>query len=292
MRLFLLALLASTLAHAQSTAIELLEQRTTARLRAVGPHVEGVIGVAAIDLKSGRMLVYNPLAILPQASCIKIAILVEMFRAAKAGKFHLDDKITLQPNESVEGSGHLQIQLRNGPVQLTIRQLVTAMIEASDNTATNRCIALVGMQRVNQTMAELGLRDIRLNRVMLDSAAAARDEENIAPATQMARLAELIYRGKAVDADASHQMIEIMKLVDGDVRKTVPGNIPVASKVGELPGVRAETAIVYLPRRPYILSVAASFLRPGSNPIPEVAAIVHEHFAQLDAANSYGRKLQ
>jgi len=86
MRLFLLAFLACTVAHAQSTAIELLEQRTTARLSAVVPHVEGVIGVAAIDLKSGRMLVYNPLAVLPQASCIKIAILVEMFKAAKAGK--------------------------------------------------------------------------------------------------------------------------------------------------------------------------------------------------------------
>jgi Beta-lactamase class A len=288
----LLVLFFCTLAHAQSSAIELLEQRTTTKLRVAGSRVEGVMGVAAIDLKSGRMLVYNPLAILPQASCIKLAILVEMFKSAKAGKFHLEDKITLQPGDSVEGSGHLQIQLRNGPVQTTIRQLITAMIETSDNTATNRCIALVGIQRVNQTMAELGLRDIRLNRKMLDAAAAARDEENVAPATQMARLAELIYRGKAVDADASHQMVEIMKLVDGDVRKTVAAAIPVASKTGELSGVRAETAIVYLPRRPYIISVAASFLKPGSNPIPEIAAIVNEHFTQLDAANSYGRKLQ
>lgn len=255
-------------------------------------HGDGVIGVAAIDLKSGKMLVHNALAVMPQASCIKLAILVEMFKQAKAGKFHLDDKITLQPKESVAGSGSLQIPLRTGPVQLTIRELVTAMIETSDNTATNRCIAMAGMDHVNQSMAELGLREIRLNRVMLDSAAAARDEENVAPPSQMARLAELIYRGKAVDADASRQMIDIMKLVDGDVRKTVPAGVAVASKTGELSGVRAETAIVYLTRRPYIVSAAASFLKPGSNPIPEIARIVHEHFEALDAANAYGRKLQ
>ena len=34
----------------------------------------------------------------------------------------------------------------------------------------------------------------------------------------MARLAELLYRGKAVDAEASKEMIEMLKLVDANFR--------------------------------------------------------------------------
>ena len=38
----------------------------------------------------------------------------------------------------------------------------------------------------------------------------------------MARLAELLYRGKAVDEAASKEMIEILKLVNADFRKSIP----------------------------------------------------------------------
>jgi hypothetical protein len=35
---------------------------------------------------------------------------------------------------------------------VSIRELIAAMIQTSDNTATNRCIAMVGMDQINRTL--------------------------------------------------------------------------------------------------------------------------------------------
>jgi beta-lactamase class A len=190
--------------------------------------------------------------------------------------------------DAVEGSGHLRLLLRTRPLTITIQELVAAMIETSDNTATNRLIALVGMERVNAMLDRLGFRQTRLRRVMLDAEAAARNEENVSTPMEMAKLVELLYRGKAVDAESSRRMLEIMKLVSADFRAAVPSGVPVASKPGELTGVRCETGIVYVKSRPFVLSVAAAFLEEPQNPVRDVGRIVYEHFARLARSNSFG----
>ena len=65
-------------------------------------------------------------------------------------------------------------------------------------------------------------------------------------------------------------------------------NVPVASKPGELTGVRCETGFVLLAGRPFALSVASSFLTEPENPVPAVAKLVYEHFARLARSNRYG----
>ncbi len=283
---------AAVCAFAQPTAVELLEQKTLERIRAVSGTVNGVLGFHAIDLSTGHTLFLNNATVFPQASSIKIAILIQMFKSARADAFKLTDPVILDPRETVGGSGHLQILLRTGPVTMTVRDLMSAMIETSDNTATNRCIAMVGMDRVNRTLAEMGFRTTRLQRKMLDAAAAAKDQENISTPAEMAHLVDLIYHGKAVDAEASKEMLAMMQRVNADMRKVIPASIAVAAKPGELPGVHCETGIVFLPNRPFALSVASTFLDEGRNPVGEVTRIVFEHFQKLALSNKYGNKLQ
>jgi len=277
---------------AQPSAIELLEQKTLERVRAVNASLNGVLGFHAIDLTTGHTLFLNNGTLFPQASSIKIAIMIQMFQSARAGAFHLTDPVTLDPKETVGGSGHLQILLRTGPLTMTVRDLIGAMIETSDNTATNRCISMVGMERVNRTLLEMGFRNTRLQRKMLDTAAALKDQENISTPQEMAHLVDLIYHGKVVDAEASKEMLVIMQRVDADMRKAIPAAIAVAAKPGELTGVRCETGIVFLPNRPFALSVASTFLDEGRNPVGEVTRILYEHFEKLAKSNKYGNKLQ
>ena len=234
------ALLAAGCLLAQPGVNELLREKTLERIREIERRSSGVVGVAAMDLATSEALVHNADTLFPQASSIKIAILAEMFAAARAGRVRLDDQLTLRPADTVGGSGHLQEALRKGPVTLTVEELLTAMVRNSDN----------------------------------------------------ARLAELLYRGAVVDQAASEQMIRIMKLVDADFRKAVPKSIEVAAKPGALTGVRAETGIIFLPRRPFVLSVAAAHLEGEENPVPELAAVVFDYFRKLGEANRYGRKLQ
>jgi len=265
----------------------LLEAKLLDRIRALDTATDGVLGMYAIDLEAGRTFGYHAETVFPQASSIKIPIMMEVFRQAREGTLPLDRPVGLQPNELVGGSGHLHLQLRNGPLTLTVLDLVKAMIATSDNTATNKVISLVGMANVNALLDRLGFRQTRLRRIMIDAEAAARNDENVSTPQEMGRLTELLYRGKAVDADSSARMIEILKLPEADFRKTIPANVPVAAKPGGLTGVHTETGIVFVKGRPFVLSVAGTFLG-GGNPVPAVAKLVYEHFATLAKSNKYG----
>jgi beta-lactamase class A len=269
-----------------------LEKKLLDRIQAVDRAMDGVIGVAIIDLTSGRLLQYNGDTVFPQASSIKIPIMIEVFRQVAEGRVKLDERVTLQPGESVGGSGHLGILLRSGPVTQTVRELITAMIETSDNTATNRLVALVGMDAVNQWLGSAGFQHTKLQRRMLEPGAAAANRENISTPIEMARMAELLYQGKAINPKASAEMIEILKLPQADFRASIPTSISVAAKPGELTGVRAETGIVFVDKRPFALSVMSTYLSSGENPVPAIARLVYEHFAKLAASNRYGHNLQ
>jgi len=218
--------------------------------------------------------------------------MIEAFRAVRAGKLSLDTSVTLDGKDAVGGSGHLRILLRSRPVTLTVRELIGAMSETSDNTATNRLIAMVGMPAVNELLTQMGLKSTRLQRRMLESNAAAENRENISTPMEMALLAESLYRGKAVDAEASREMIEILKRVRASFRTSIPENVPVAAKPGELNGVRAETGIIFLTNRPFVLSVMSSYLDQGVNPISAVARMFYDYFEKLANSNRYGHKLQ
>jgi beta-lactamase class A len=279
-------------AAAQKPPIESLGAKLSARIKALDSTLSGVLGFAAIDLQTGGRMGHNADTVFPQASSIKIPIMIEVFRAVRSGKLKLDTPVTLEKPDAVGGSGHLRILLRSHSVTVTIHDLVAAMIETSDNTATNRLISLVGMDAVNATLGHMGLSVTRLQRRMLEPGAAKADRENISTPNEMATIAELLYRGKAVDEEASREMIEILKLVNANFRESIPDAIPIASKPGELNGVRAETGIVFLPGRPFVLSVMSTYLERGVNPVPQVARIVYEYFEKLSHSNRYGHNLQ
>lgn len=285
---FLICLSFIPLAGAETPVQHQLELKLHHHLKELDDRTHGVLGIATIDLTSGRVYVYNGDVVFPTASTIKIPILATMFRA----NVKLDEQLTIEPKDTVGGSGRLQNELKNGPVNLNVRQLMTAMIQYSDNTATNRCIRIAGMENVNKMLASFGFRATRLRRIMLDTAAATRGDENTTTPLEMARIVELLYRNKLTPAPQTADMLSMLKLVNADIRKVIPANIEVASKPGDLTGVHCETAIVYLPGRPFILSVYSSFLDENTNPVPEVAHLVFEYFRKLAESNQYGNKIK
>ncbi len=289
-RLIPAAILTAALVFSQQMPAELLEQKLKEKLRAFDHSTEGALGVAAIDLTSGRVIAHNAATAFATASTIKVPILIEMFRLARAGEFKMSDQVTLEPSELVGGSGKLQERLRNGPVTLNVLELLTAMIEHSDNTATNRAIKMARMDRVNRSTQELGQPYTRLRRIMLDSDAATRGMENVSTPLEMSRLMELIYRGRAGDPEDCKEMLRILQLVKAEIRATVPASIPVASKVGDLVGVKCETAIVMHPRRPFVISVFGSYLKGEENPVGPVTKMVFDYYDLLGAANAYGNR--
>ncbi|HYZ84668.1 MAG TPA: serine hydrolase [Bryobacteraceae bacterium] len=292
MRAVLILLITGALASGQ-TPIDLLEEKTRARISKLDQVTDGVIGLYARDLITGRAIEYHAGVIFPQASSIKIAILIELFYAVEAGKIRLEDEVTLSEADSVGGSGKLRELLKPGAShKLTIRELAVTMMRDSDNTSTNKLISMLGIEAINNRIQSFGLKTVKLQRKMIDVQAASADRENVGSPEEMAKLIEVIWRGQAVNQKASSEMLEILKLVPGDIRKSVPAGVPVALKTGGLAGVHTETAVVMLQHHPYALSLASSFLGSDVNPLPEMARIIYEHFEKLEHSNSFGNRVR
>src|SRR5262249_17470080 len=120
MRLFAFAVTLALLAGAfgqqkpeatpRDSGSDLLWKKLETRIEEIANRLDGVMGVAILDLTDGRILLRNADRIFPTASSIKIAILLELYRqdqetrAGAKGKAKLDDIYTFDPKDLVEDS--------------------------------------------------------------------------------------------------------------------------------------------------------------------------------------------
>ena len=273
---------------AEPTVTDLYLQRTEQRVREYIQAYDGAVGVAFIDLNTGRSYAINGDVAFPQASSIKIPIMMRVFQAQKEGKLKLTDAVKFTPRDLVGGSGNLQKKIASGPLEMPLVDVVTAMIQHSDNSATNKCIALVGMATVNRMLDEMGYVRTRLRRVMIDTKAVQRGLENISTPNEMAAMSAQLWRGRIVDESACREMMEILKKVKGPIREAVPAEVEIATKTGGVPGVVCQSGVILLPDRPFALSVMSTFNPAGKQPITDITRIVYETFATLARANEWG----
>lgn len=269
----------------------LLAQLQT-RLDEVARRLDGVLGLAVLDLTTGGVVAArHEHEAFPTASAIKLAILYELMKQADEGTLAIDEPSPLDRSQVVGGSGVLQ-HLSN-PV-LSLRDHAALMIVVSDNTSTNVVIDAVGMERVTARMKGLGLADVRLRRRMMDGAAAKRGDENVASPAALARTAALLWRGEGLSQARRDIAVAMLRQVSGSIRRAVPDMITVASKTGTLDGVRAEAAVVDLPNRPFALAMMTTYLRhgpDGDRAIGEAADAIFSYFDRVASGGAYGRRI-
>src|SRR5437870_7923878 len=192
---------------------DLLWKKLDARAEEIAARLDGVMGVAVLDLTDGRVLLRNADRVFAAASSIKLAILLELYRqdqearAGAKGKARLDDIYSFDPKDLVEDS-RIMAGLTPGVTRVTNRDLAQFMVAVSDNTAANILIDRVGKDNVNAMLRSLGLTKTMLRRKMMDFAAARRGEENISTPQEMTRLLEAIYKEKALNKQLHQQLIK------------------------------------------------------------------------------------
>src|SRR5260370_22469071 len=162
--------------------------------------LDGVMGVAIVDLTDGHKYLLHANDVYPQASSIKICVLAELYRQAQQGKLKLTDLYTVNATDLVQDSD-IMGGLTPGVTQITLRDLATMMVAVSDNSATNVLIDRVGMDNVNAFLKAQGLRDTRLRRKMMHLKAAAEGRENISTPNEMFNLLQALYRAELLNKE-------------------------------------------------------------------------------------------
>jgi len=281
--------LITPVAMAQDDAA-LLEEKTRARLEHLVAEATGVVGYEAIDLVSGRQLGLNQNLVFPQASAIKIPILMEVFRQARIGRLSLEEKIPFRSAMKAGGSGVLQ-HFSDGTSELSLRDLCVLMILLSDNTATNILINRVSMDSVNAMLRGLGLAKTALNRVMMDAAASAQDRENTSSPAEAVRIMAILHDGTFVDRPLCEEVLEILSIgKGGSFERVFPDSLRVAWKPGGIAGVQTVWVLVRLPERPFAFAVMEKFDSAGEagKIQQEVARVLFDYFWRLGNASRYG----
>lgn len=291
-----LLLLATACAQTATTTAaakqQVLWQKLASSINEVDHNLDGVLGVAILDLTSGQKFLLHGDDVFPQASSIKVAVLAELYRQAQTGKLKLTDMYTVQGSDLVQDSDIMN-GLTPGVTRITLRDLATMMVAVSDNSATNVLIDRVGMENVNSLMDSLGLAHTRLRRKMMDLKAAGEGRENISSPAEMMALLEDLYRGKVLNPEMTTDFFKMLSThKDSFIPRDLPEGLKIANKPGELEGVRNDSGVVFVENRPYVICVMTTYLRherDGEDAITKISSDAYRMFDRLARASEYGR---
>ncbi|WP_266202674.1 serine hydrolase [Pontibacter kalidii] len=289
--LALILLSISINAMAQNSAQKVLRQQTEEQLKDIVSRSPAVTGLVAVDLTSGDTFSFNPDVVFPQASAIKIPILMNVYQQAHEGRFSLSDIKKVSPADVVGGTGILK-DLKTIP-STSIYDLGVLMITLSDNTATNSLIDLVSMKEVNAMLRSLGAKQTLVQRKMINAAASGRGEENLSTPADAARILQLFYKGEFIDKATSEEIMSILKRTDRQTSRLaagLPEAVPIAFKPGVLNGVSTEWALVLLPERPYAVAVMESYKVKGQSEdtVEQLSEVLYRYFWRMGNATRYG----
>lgn len=231
-------------------------QALEARLDALSTGFSGAFALYAKNLGTGETIERRADETFPTASTIKVFVLLELMRRIQQGAFKLDQQVPILAAQQVGGSGILK-DLSVG-LSMSLGDVAVLMIVLSDNTATNVLIDLLGLEAINNTIAEMGLQTTRLfNRVDFERIGSDVTEFAVTTAREFGSALEQVANGTFVDRDTCDTVLNIMQRQQ--YLDLLPRYLPynpyardlgltqdllIANKTGFFLGVRCDTAVI------------------------------------------------
>jgi beta-lactamase class A len=271
-----------------SLAVPLPAAARTIDVDAIVARIPGIAGVYARTMDGSAPLIAiragEPFA---AASIIKLTILVTAFRAFDAGLASPGEPVVLRASDLTGGS---ELLARARPGQsYRIGDLLRAMIQVSDNSASNALITRFGFAAIARTIAHCGMPGTQLRRHFAAVVAPARVSLNVTTPRDVGTLLYQIERGAREGLDTVAKSASCRAMIDlllgQEDRSKIPAGLPpgtpVANKTGEITQVRNDAAIVDpYGDAPYVLVVLTRALDDTNAGNRGIAAIAR----RVDAA--------
>jgi beta-lactamase class A len=262
-------------------------------IRGIVHETDAVVGVAIVDLTDQRSFYLNADAVYPTASTIKIAVLAELYRQNERGSgAKLGDLYTVNAKDGVGTEGILQ-SMSAGVSRITNHDLALLMVSLSDNSATNVLIDRVGMDNVNNWLAQLGLERTRLRRHMLDVKAAQEGQENTATPRELLTMLQALHAGRVFNKQTTEDFFKMLSTQKSSyIPRLLPADLVIANKPGSLDAVRNDAGIVFVPGRPFAIAVMTTFSNDdiaAEQCIARIAKVAWSYFDRVGKSSDLGR---
>lgn len=273
----------SDTAESQRAKQDVLWNRMEDSIRGIVRKTDAVVGVAIVDLTDQRSFYLNADAIYPTASTIKIAVLAELYRQNERGSgAKLGDLYTVNAKDGVGTEGILQ-SMSAGVSRITNHDLALLMVSLSDNSATNVLIDRVGMDNVNNWLAQIGLERTRLRRHMLDVKAAQEGRENTSTPRELVTMLQALYGGRVFGKATTDDFFKMLSTQKSSyIPRLLPADLTIANKPGNLDAVRNDAGIIFVPGRPFAIAVMTTFANDGLEAEQCIARIARAAWSYSD----------
>lgn len=219
--------------------------------------------------------------IFSSASTIKVPILIAILAHLQKTAGSLNQIFEIAAENMVEFSAiNEQKQTR-----ATLHELLLWMTITSDNTATNACIDLLGMDVFNNYFQEIGIHNTRVQRKMMDFESQKLGLDNETTAQDMQHLFRQIYEGTLLSSEWNAVAIDILSRQRSheSLKRYIVDDVKMAHKTGGLDSVDHDTGIVFTKERDYFIGVFITEVTDNDKArqtIGTISKIVYEYFTK------------
>lgn len=226
------------------------------RLAPLAESHRGKVALAVKNLETGEDYYRNADEIMPTASLIKIAVLIDLYQQAQEGKLNLTDRVRLRASDKVPGSGILTDHFSDG-ADFSLRDAARLMIAFSDNTATNLVLERAGIKSVNKRMEEWGCPETRINAKVFRGSTTSVDKERTrryglgsTTAREMVSLLEQLQTGDRLRPFYKLAVLNHLRKNDDKYKfkRLLPESVVVMHKDGSTNDTRTDAGLIHTPR--------------------------------------------
>ena len=243
-----------------ATRSETADAELTQSLKKLTDNAGGEIGVSIIHVESGQTLNIESAKKLPLYSVFKLPLAVTVLKDVEEKRLQLDQKVRVTPADVAPGS-QFNTDLWRAPVEKSIADLLELSIVRSDNTSSDKLLALVGGPAgVTSRMRSLGFTNIDIVTNVRDFVT-HRDTANTGNASDLARLLASLQKRELLQQSELDLLLGFMsraKIGEHRLRGNLPPGTPVADKTGtgEAGATTNDVGIITLPENKGHLAVA------------------------------------
>lgn len=214
----------------------------------------GKVGLILYKTGTGEKIEINADEVFESASLVKIPIMLEIYNQMRDGKITEDDVVVLKNSHKVGGGGVLK--KKKAGSKWKVSKLIELMIVESDNTATDMLIELAGMEEIEKSAKEHGMKDTTLQRKIYAFEEIDRGKDNYTTPRDMFLIFKELYEGEKIESKCRAKMLNILKEQKRNdmIPKYLPDDVECAHKTGGLSGILHDCGIIYpVKGDPYIL---------------------------------------
>lgn len=213
------------------------------------------------DLDCGYSYGFNENSIMTSAGCMKLPIAMACLKECQCGTLSLEQKVAISLEDKVKGTGILH---EFGEREYSIKELMVAMLIQSDNTAANKIIDMLSMEKINSAIKDIGLKNTSLNRKTMEEKLIKGVNENLTTAFDLSLCWKHLYRKSYLNRENSEMLIDILKRqqLKNKISYYFPQELRehVASKSGDLEGIENDSMLLNANRGNFTFTIMSKNL--------------------------------